>query len=459
MSEVSVVASCPEIHHDRMVDLCRKLDMVKAFGKAGDMINKLDGKEWIPKWQARVVQAVSQAATNHSVKRIKIICIQGGSHCDAELSHQPKLKKAIDDEIKTLGLQVSCRVEWLQFNDFIDIYTKESISITTKNKSLKDTVEISKTVAVVHTTSTKDTTSNFLCDQCSKLFMNKDSFQKHQQSTGHVQRVKLAKPQAIKANIEDIEAATTCDECGKSFKSLESFFQHQTSTGHLSCKFCGKCFNSQESLHQHEQSTGHRNGYSFKESTITCEECRKSFKESEFSQHQTLTGHVSCKICKIGYITYEGLHLHEQRTGHGMNIFQTKTAHQHQYEPSNFISMYQSELSTYSIKELKCMLKDHGCKDESAHCVEKSELVAIILTKVVVAISTVMSMYQSELNAYSTKELKCIIQAYGLTDESATCVEKSELVELLLKYAPLTFQRTENGIIYGASIGNQSSGW
>ena len=60
----------------------------KAFGKAGDMVNVLSGKDWIPKWEAKVVMAtVTKAHTLNSNKAL-ILCIAGGKHCDAEMVRQ-----------------------------------------------------------------------------------------------------------------------------------------------------------------------------------------------------------------------------------------------------------------------------------------------------------------------------------------------------------------------------------
>ena len=49
MVEAVVGTSCPESYHDRVAEFCLQHQVQKAFGKAGDMVNALSGKDWIPK--------------------------------------------------------------------------------------------------------------------------------------------------------------------------------------------------------------------------------------------------------------------------------------------------------------------------------------------------------------------------------------------------------------------------
>ena len=63
------------------------------------MVNVLSGKDWIPKWEAKVVMAtVTKAQTLNSNKAL-ILCIAGGKHCDAEMVRQPALARAIKTEM------------------------------------------------------------------------------------------------------------------------------------------------------------------------------------------------------------------------------------------------------------------------------------------------------------------------------------------------------------------------
>ncbi len=299
--EKLVCASCPEHHHDEMVRLCVQLEIIKAFGKSGDMINKLDGAQWIPKWQARVVQAVSQAAAIPGVKRVKIICIKGGFHCDAELRHQPKLDKAIIEELSTLGVDVTTRLEWLEFRDFQDDYIPKS--------KKADTPSMKK--------------NNNADDSMTKL--KKNSSAKKVEPDKISATNNLTKPELPPAtSIPSI----VCDECDKIFKNIESFQQHQEATGHITCKTCGKCFSNVNKLQQHISSTGHSTKASLKTvfkassndtpvTSIICDECNKTFKNTEsFQQHQEATGHITCSTCGKCFSNANKLQQHISSTGH-----------------------------------------------------------------------------------------------------------------------------------------------
>ena len=95
MVEAVVCASCPESYHDRVAELC----LQHQVQKAGEMVNAQSGKDWIPKWEAKVVMAtVTKAQTLNSNKAL-ILCIAGGKHCDAEMARQPALVRAIKTEM------------------------------------------------------------------------------------------------------------------------------------------------------------------------------------------------------------------------------------------------------------------------------------------------------------------------------------------------------------------------
>ena len=133
MAEAVVCASCPEIYHDRVAELCLQHQVQKAFGKAGDMVNGLSGKDWIPKWEAKVVMAtVTKAQTLNSNKAL-ILCIAGGKNCDAEMARQPALVKAIKTEMASQDFRV--RVEWIEINEFLERYPEA------KSKNSKSTKE------------------------------------------------------------------------------------------------------------------------------------------------------------------------------------------------------------------------------------------------------------------------------------------------------------------------------
>ena len=136
MAEAVVCASCPETYHDRVAELCLQHQVQKAFGKAGDMVNGLSGKDWIPKWEAKVVMAtVTKAQTLNSNKAL-ILCIAGGKNCDAEMARQPALVRAIKTEMASQDFRV--RVEWIEINEFLERYPDA------KSKNSKSTKENGK---------------------------------------------------------------------------------------------------------------------------------------------------------------------------------------------------------------------------------------------------------------------------------------------------------------------------
>jgi len=116
MAVAEVCASCPESFHDEASKICLSRGIQKAFGKAGDMVNSLSGKDWVAKWEAKVVTAVVTKATTLGSSSARIICIAGGRHCDSEMAAQPRLVKAIKQEMENPDFRV--RVEWMEFDDF-----------------------------------------------------------------------------------------------------------------------------------------------------------------------------------------------------------------------------------------------------------------------------------------------------------------------------------------------------
>ena len=130
MVEAVVCASCPESYHDRVAEFCLQHQVQKAFGKAGDMVNAQSEKDWIPKWEAKVVLAtVAKAQTLNSDKAL-ILCIAGGKHCDAEMARQPTLVRAIKPEMVRQEFRV--RIELIEISEcsgrYPDVKSKTSES-------------------------------------------------------------------------------------------------------------------------------------------------------------------------------------------------------------------------------------------------------------------------------------------------------------------------------------------
>ena len=124
MAEVTICASCPESHQEKVAKLCLEHGIQKAFGKAGDMVDSLKGKDWIPKWEAKVVMATVTKAQTLGLNHALLICIAGGKHCDAEMARQPALVRAIKTEMANPNFRV--RVEWLEIDAFLDRYPSKS---------------------------------------------------------------------------------------------------------------------------------------------------------------------------------------------------------------------------------------------------------------------------------------------------------------------------------------------
>jgi len=160
--EAAVCASCPEAFHDEVAALCRQHGIQKAFGKAGDMVNSLSGKDWIPKWEAKVVMATVTKAQTMGAEKALIICIAGGKNCDSEMARQPHLVRAIKKEMEDEQFRV--RVEWIEKEEFFERYSaakgnahdkkaadKSAASPEAKAKA-KEEAEQAKTEAVVTAT-------------------------------------------------------------------------------------------------------------------------------------------------------------------------------------------------------------------------------------------------------------------------------------------------------------------
>ena len=59
------------------------------------MVNVKSGKDWIPKWEAKVVMATVTKAKTLKASKALILYIAGGKPCDAEMVRQPTLARAI----------------------------------------------------------------------------------------------------------------------------------------------------------------------------------------------------------------------------------------------------------------------------------------------------------------------------------------------------------------------------
>ena len=97
------------------------------------MLNKLSGKGWIPKWEAKVVMATVTKAQTLNTNKALILCIAGGKNCDAEMARQPALVRAIKTEMASQEFRV--RVELIEIHEFLERYP----DVTSKtSKSTKE---------------------------------------------------------------------------------------------------------------------------------------------------------------------------------------------------------------------------------------------------------------------------------------------------------------------------------
>eukprot|EP00913_Durusdinium_trenchii_P019812 g18624.t1 len=109
-----------------------KPSMERPMGSAGDMVNALSGKEWIPKWEAKVVMATVTKAQTLNTNKALILCIAGGKNCDAEMGRQPALVRAIKTEMGKEDFRV--RVEWIEIDEFLERYPSDALKAS-KSKS------------------------------------------------------------------------------------------------------------------------------------------------------------------------------------------------------------------------------------------------------------------------------------------------------------------------------------
>ena len=128
--EVFICASCPKNYQDEVSHVCRNLGIQKAYGRPGDMVDSLSGKDWVGKWEAKVVMATVTKAHTLKARKARIICISGGPHCDLEIAQQPRIVRAIKQEMSDEDFIV--KVEWIEIRQFREDYAAgySGVSIT-----------------------------------------------------------------------------------------------------------------------------------------------------------------------------------------------------------------------------------------------------------------------------------------------------------------------------------------
>ena len=97
------------------------------------MVNGKSGKDWIPKWEAKVVMATVTKAKTLKSNKARVLYTAGGKPCDAEMVRQPALARAIKKEMASQEFGV--RFKFIEINEFLERYP------TTKSKTSKSTKE------------------------------------------------------------------------------------------------------------------------------------------------------------------------------------------------------------------------------------------------------------------------------------------------------------------------------
>ena len=249
--DARVCASCPECHHDRVAQICLDKKIQKAFGKVGDMVDSLSGKDWVAKWEAKVVMAAVTKAQTLKSRRVVIICINGGPHCDKELGRQPLLVRAIKKEMENEAFPV--KVEWMDYSQFVAEYAPNALDTQKPGPQAQENKKDQ---------GGQGKGSNSLVKSMPPEKQQGRGQRKEKQASKGTQRKAgdTSRPQqAPRQESDSGDQVWICGECQKEFSTEGAFDQHQQTTGHQDpeCRQCGKSFCSEQALNQHQQSTGH----------------------------------------------------------------------------------------------------------------------------------------------------------------------------------------------------------
>ncbi len=321
------------------------------------MVDSLSGKDWVGKWQSKVVMASVTLARTLSVSRVKLICLQGGRFCNEEYKHTQLLKAAVEREWKDGGNdgKILVDVHWTEFDAFICDYP---LPLPATNKPAGTKVGgVEKAAAQVPpppTASGKkqaDAQPSKSSGEPAASKKGKDAStapkdsgkqgkgkpaSNDEGSSGKKGAVPAQKPAAESPRpASAVTAQHSCDECEKKFKSKEQLAQHLSSTNHFmvscQCKGCDRVFSNMAQLKQHQGDTGHRGGEKIhtrcgvpdNSEVWVCGACEKEFKtEVAYENHQLTTGHVDpeCPLCNKTFFSAMSLEQHLQATGHGQQF-------------------------------------------------------------------------------------------------------------------------------------------
>jgi hypothetical protein len=362
MSDLALIcASCPEAKHDAVASICQAHKIQKAYGRTGDMVDSLAGKDWVAKWQAKVVMAAVTLASSMSVKRVRLICIQGGRFCNEEYKHTQLLKSAVEREWKD-GMnegKILVDVHWTDFDAFAVDYPpnreKEKSETSVKGKSARSPDEASSGTKHSAVSAAAPAPAPSRHGKITPPPAPTPTTTKS--NRGPTKDIRSGDRSAIAEQVPEVPPAFACDECDKDFKSMEQLAQHLASTNHfeikLKCKGCEKAFADKLRLKQHQGSTGHFGEQKLKvrqrdiaaeDDVWTCGECQREFKsELAWENHQQATGHLDpeCPVCEKSFNSYASLEQHQIATQHSAIFWQFQREKINRTEGANMWSAAQ----------------------------------------------------------------------------------------------------------------------
>jgi hypothetical protein len=327
VDEVVVCASCPNIYQDEVSDVCRNLGIQKAYGRAGDMLDSLSGNEWLGKWEAKVVMATVTMANTLKAQKARIICISGGTHCDLEMAQQPKIVRAIKQEM--VNDEFIVKVEWIDIRQFREDYAAgySGVSFTLEGSSKPS-----------KHTGNDDLKFRPASAETGDVKRNHLKGKQADHSLGGAGRAggkqvgddATARPAIADGRSKMAAGTADCRPARSSKRSGADVGKDRGPGKGWVCKQCGKQFPAQHALVQHQSGTGHagitrgapgtgkppKDGHT--SAVWVCGECERQFaSEAACDQHQTATGHSDPTCwCGRAFGSRGALQQHMDATGH-----------------------------------------------------------------------------------------------------------------------------------------------
>jgi hypothetical protein len=309
--EAVIVASCPELHQDLVTEICKGKHFQKVYSRSEVLVNSVRDSDWMGKWRTKVVMASITKAQSLNIRRIKIICIEGGKYCDEEHACLPHLKKEIAIEWTDSGHTAELHLECLRmgYDSFVEYYGHEIIVSKVPPVMNEDSAKIDKADPkhrqldlssklpipppesvenpgnIEPSNNTEVTAPEFSCDECSSLFTSREALLEHLQETDHKVTVYYCTICSGSFSVSD----------KKAISPLNRLEQHQGSTGHTGihkvdttvsqlweweCGECQKTFKTEKARNDHQVDTGHR--------SPTDLDCKHTF-----SSQESLEPHIS----------------------------------------------------------------------------------------------------------------------------------------------------------------------